>query len=248
MKRNQPVLINISGLWGKKEKMSNGLLCSPNIPFDIYGLEEDFLLTYWTSSEMHIGNGTPFVSDASQRRWTQRAFEGSRAMSKKDRVRALLLERMKMGKPIDAQLRSLANRAPSTLIDMTIGLNPIGGTALTYALCLCCHRWTGCEHFPFRLSTFICGWPRKWGRERCTLGDSDVCIQKKSGYVLSQQIEGALAGKRHLMAIYDQPYFHNMCNIYVQMGARESLLYCSSMLGRVEPAIALLTWTNGSGS
>ena len=33
------------------------------------------------------------------------------------------------GKPIDAQLRSLANRAPSTLIDMTLGLNPIGGTA-----------------------------------------------------------------------------------------------------------------------
>ena len=42
------------------------------------------------------------------------------------------------------------------------------------------------------------------------------------------------------MAIYDQPYFHNMCNSYVQMGARESLLYCSSTLGRVEPAIALL--------
>ena len=39
-----------------------------------------------------------------------------------------------MGKPIDALLNSLANRAPSTLIDMTIGLNPIEGAALTYAL------------------------------------------------------------------------------------------------------------------
>lgn len=164
-------------------------------------------------------------------------------MSKKDRVRALLLERMKMGKPIDAQLRSLANRAPSTLIDMTIGLNPIGGTALTYALLpLLPQIELRLRTFPISPQHFYLRLAEGSEDAKDVLLETVIGMHPEEEWIcsLSQQIEGALAGKRHLMAVYDQPYFHNMCNIYVQMGARESLLYCSSMLGRVEPAIALL--------
>ena len=164
-------------------------------------------------------------------------------MSKKERVRILLLERMKMGKPIDALLRSLANRAPSTLIDMTIGLNPIGGSALTYALLpLLPQIELRLRTFPISPQHFYLRLAQGSEEAKDVLLETVIGMHPEEEWVcsLSQQIEGALAGKRHLMAIYDQPYFHNMCNIYVQMGARESLLYCSSMLGRVEPAISLL--------
>lgn len=164
-------------------------------------------------------------------------------MSKKERVRTLLLERMKMGKPIDALLSSLANRAPSTLIDMTIGLNPIGGSALTYALLpLLPQIELRLRTFPISPQHFYLRLAQGSEEAKDMLLETVIGMHPEEEWVctLSQQIEGAMAGKCHLMAIYDQPYFHNMCNLYVQMGARESLLHCSSMLGRVEPTIALL--------
>lgn len=164
-------------------------------------------------------------------------------MSKKERVRALLIERMKMRKPIDALLSSLANRAPSTLIDMTIGLNPIGGAALTYALLpLLPQIELRLSTFPISPEHFYLRLAEGSGEAKDVLLETVIGMHPEEEWIctLSQQIEGASAGTRHLMAIYDQPYFHKMCNLYVQEGARESLLHCCTKLGRVEPAIALL--------
>ena len=164
-------------------------------------------------------------------------------MSKKERVRALLIERMKMGKPIDALLGSLAHRAPSTLIDMTIGLNPVGGSALTYALLpLLPQIELRLSTFPISPQHFYLRLAQGSGEAKDILLDTVIAMHPEEEWIctLSQQIEGAAAGTRHLMAIYDQPYFHKMCNLYVQQGARESLLHCCRKLGRVEPAIALL--------
>ena len=55
-------------------------------------------------------------------------------MNQKQKVRDIIQERLRIGKPIDNILLSLAERAPSTLIDIAIGLNPIGGEQITLAL------------------------------------------------------------------------------------------------------------------
>jgi hypothetical protein len=164
-------------------------------------------------------------------------------MNQKERVRGLLEERIKIGKPIDSLLFSLANRAPSTLIDITIGLNPIGGAQITYALLpLLSQIELRLSSFPISPQHFYQRLAEGSEEAKGQLLDTVIGMHPEEDWIclLSQQIEGAEAGTRHLMAIYDQPYFHEMCHLYAQKGMRESLMYCCKKLGRVEPALALL--------
>ena len=164
-------------------------------------------------------------------------------MNQKERVRGVLLERMKMGKPIDALLNSLASRAPSTLIDITIGLDPIGGAQLTRALLpLLTQIEMRLASFPIAPQHFYQRLAEGSGEAKLELLETVISMHPQETWigVLSQQIEGLDAGKLHLMAIHEQPYFYEMCVQYAQNGMRNSLLYCSQSLGRVEPALALL--------
>ena len=164
-------------------------------------------------------------------------------MNQKDRVRSLLLERMKMGRSIDSLLVSLANRAPSTLIDITIGVNPIVGPQITNALLpLLSQIELRLGSFPISPEHFYLRLAEGSGDAKDALLDTVIAMHPEEDWVclLSQQIEGVNAGKRHLMAIHEQSYFHDMCHLYAQKGLRESLLYCCQKLGRVEPALALL--------
>ena len=148
-----------------------------------------------------------------------------------------------MGKPIDSLLSSLANRAPSTLIDITIGINPICGAQITNALLpLLSQIELRLSSFPISPQHFYLRLAEGSEEAKDLLLDTVISMhpEKEWIYLLSQQIEGGEAGKRHLMAIYEQPYFHDMCHLYAQKGLRESLLFCCQQLGRVEPALALL--------
>jgi|GEM_PF-4638005 len=164
-------------------------------------------------------------------------------MNQKERVRGVLLERMKMGKPIDALLNSLATRAPSTLIDITIGLDPIGGEKLTRALLpLLSQIEMRLASFPIAPQHFYQRLAEGSGEAKLELLETVIGMHPQEAWVciLSQQIEGLDAGQRHLMAIHEQPYFYEMCVQYAQKGMRNSLLYCAKKLGRVDPALALL--------
>ena len=162
-------------------------------------------------------------------------------MNQKERVRGVLLERMKMGKPIDALLNLLRVERPSTLIDITIDSIPLVELNAGSFASVDSNR-NAIGFFPIAPQHFYQRLAEGSGDAKLELLETVVSMHPQESWIciLSQQIEGLDAGKSHLMAIHEQPYFYEICVQYAQSGMRNGLLYCSQSLGRVEPALALL--------
>ena len=165
-------------------------------------------------------------------------------MNQKQKVRDIIQERLRIGKPIDNILLSLAERAPSTLIDIAIGLNPIGGEQITLALIPLLDQIEE-RIWNFQITELQFYQRLADGSEGAAadLLDEIVARHYRHDWLIdiSQQIEGVMAGYRHLSYIKDKEYFEEFCRKYAQKGMRRSLVSLASELGRIEPVLALLT-------
>ncbi|MEC7987622.1 MAG: hypothetical protein VX278_20815 [Myxococcota bacterium] len=165
-------------------------------------------------------------------------------MNQKQKVREIIQERLRIGKPIDNILLSLAERAPSTLIDIAIGLNPIGGEKITLALIPLL------EQIEERIGNFQITELQFYQRladnsegAASELLEEIIARHYQQEWLIdiSQQVEGLMAGYLHLSYIKDEDFFEEFCCKYAQKGMRRSLVSLASELGRIEPVLALLT-------
>ena len=147
-------------------------------------------------------------------------------MNQKTKVRAVLVERMRIGKPIDGLLHSLAKRAPSTLIDIAIGLEPLSGAMFTRSLLpLLKPIEQRLSSFPIAPLQFYQRLADGSGEAAQELLAHVIALHPTDEWVctLSSQIEGSMAGKTHLMAIHSRSFFSEVCLMYAKQGVRQSL-------------------------
>ena len=165
-------------------------------------------------------------------------------MNQKQKVRDIIQERLRIGKPIDNILLSLSERAPSTLIDIAIGLNPIGGEKMTLALIpLLDQIESRIGNFQITELLFYQRLADSSEEASKDLLEEIVVRHYNQDWLIdiSQQIEGVMAGYLHLSYIQGEDFFEDFCRKYAQKGMRRSLVSLASELGRIEPVLALLT-------
>ena len=165
------------------------------------------------------------------------------SQQKRDAVRDAILQRIKIGKPIDAFVQQLAERAPSTLIDISFGPKAIGGEIVTRALIPLL------EQLEPRIGSFQIPISKFYGRLVELSGESALelleAIISRHPYEdwmvgVSRKAEGTSMGALHLILLQNDEKFGYFCQLYADNGARRGLVQVAEELGRVEPMIALL--------
>ena len=165
------------------------------------------------------------------------------SQQKRDAVREAILQRIKIGKPIDAFLQQLAERAPSTLIDISFGPKAIGGPIITRSLLpLLDELEARIRNFQIPISKFYVRLIELSAEASMELLAAVISRHLHATWLVdvSRKAEGPLLGSLHLRMLKDDPQFSLFCQAYADNNARRGLVQVAEELGRVEPMVALL--------
>ena len=163
-------------------------------------------------------------------------------MSRQDAVREAILERIKIGKPVDVLLRRLAEKAPLTLIDISFGPRAIKGPILTRSLIPLLEDVERLLPAQIPIAQFYARLIELGGEAGDELYHSLLRRHVDAPWVVdvAKRAEGADMGLMHLLLLHEDDGFSRFCGLYAQAGARRGLVKAAEQLGRPEPAVALL--------
>lgn len=165
------------------------------------------------------------------------------SQQKRDAVRDAILQRIKIGKPIDAFLQQLSERAPSTLIDISFGPKAIGGEVITRALLPLLEQLEErIRNFQIPLAKFYIRLINLAEGAALELLEAVISRHPHATWLVevSRKAEGSLMGSLHLTMLNNDPQFGRFCQLYADSNARRGLVQIAEELGRVEPMVALL--------